>query len=221
MKDLREGLDLLREEFAQVMEGNISDQEENGGAVSVSPSPSMHDFKDSMERFMADFIQCKQVFYRHKDELTELSEGFDRLQDTIAEKLNDVTEASAARTEETMDALKHFLVERLSKQKAGPETSTSLEDQQAILDEHKVQLDNKLTGMHESLREGYHKESVKVYRNVQAAFMEENEKQTIQLQQDLEKLQGKNSMAMIFSVLAFVTALAGVVLQVLNMLKII
>ena len=120
-----------------------------------------------------------------------------------------------------MDALKHFLVERLSKQKAGPETSTSLEDQQAILDEHKVQLDNKLTGMHESLREGYHKESVKVYRNVQAAFMEENEKQTIQLQQDLEKLQGKNSTAMIFSVLAFVTALAGVVMQVLSMLKII
>lgn len=242
IKDLREGMDLLREEFSQARE-----EDQNGqGAGTVSVSPSFEDFKDSVERFLEDFSQCKQVFYRHKDELTELSEGFESLQETIAEiqkaqtadenllqelrrdmdvfaeRLTTVSEASAAKTEETMDALKHFLVDRLSRQKPEPEKSSQIsrEEQQAILDEHKTQIDNKLTGMHESLREGYHKECVKVYRNVQAALMEENEKQTAEFQQNVEKLRGRSSSSMIFSVLAFVAALAGVVLQVLSILNI-
>lgn len=245
VKGLREGMDLLREEFAQAREESKNSQEENP-AGTVSVSPSFQDFKETVEHFLDDFSQCKQVFYRHKDELTELSEGFETLQelvaeiqktqaadenllqelrkdmDIFAERLTTVSEASATKTEETMDALKHFLVDRLSRQKPEPEKApqASLEEQRALLEEHKTYIDNKLTGMHESLREGYHKECVKVYRNVQAAMMEELEKQTAHLQQDVEKLQGKFSGSMIFSVLAFVAALAGVVLQVLNILNI-
>lgn len=244
VKELREGMDLLREEFAQAREENKNGKEESTGTVSVSPS--FQDFKETVEHFLDDFSQCKQVFYRHKDELTELSEGFETLQelvaeiqkaqatdenllqelrkdmDIFAERLTTVSEASAAKTEETMDALKHFLVDRLSRQKPEPEKASqvSLEEQRALLEEHKTYIDNKLTGMHESLREGYHKECVKVYRNVQAAMMEELEKQSVRLQQDVEKLRGRFSGSMIFSVLAFVAALAGVVLQVLSILNI-
>ncbi len=245
VKELREGMDLLREEFAQTREENKNSQEENPTG-SVSVSPSFQDFKETVEHFLDDFSQCKQVFYRHKDELTELSEGFETLQelvaeiqksqaadenllqelrkdmDIFAERLTTVSEASAAKTEETMDALKHFLVDRLSRQKPEPEKApqVSLEEQRAILEEHKTYIDNKLTGMHESLREGYHKECVKVYRNVQASMMEELEKQSVHIQQDVEKLRGKFTGSMIFSVLAFVAALAGVVLQVLSLLNI-
>ena len=61
-----------------------------------------------------------------------------------------------------------------------------------------------------------HKENVKVYRNVQAVVVDELKNQTEVLMQENQKLNKKLSVALVFSVMAFVFSMAGIVLQILS-----
>ena len=67
--------------------------------------------------------------------------------------------------------------------------------------------------------ENVHKECVKVYRNVQAVVVEENGKQTETLVNSVAALKGKLNAVLGVSITAMILALAGVVLQVLNLLN--
>ncbi|MBP5281924.1 MAG: hypothetical protein J6Z22_05430 [Lachnospiraceae bacterium] len=80
-------------------------------------------------------------------------------------------------------------------------------------------LDEKLAGMNEAIKDGYHKECVKVYRNVQAAFTEENEKQTAQLKEALARQEKKLTLAVALSGLAFVAAAVCLALQIMIMVR--
>lgn len=65
-----------------------------------------------------------------------------------------------------------------------------------------------------------HKENVKVYRNVQAVVTDELKNQTEVLMQENHKLSKKLSVVLVFSVMAFVFSMAGIVLQILSGLNI-
>ena len=149
----------------------------------------------------------------------------------LDEHLTNVSNGSASKSAESAEEIKRFVKEQLDKllehnEKEGnsgealEELKTLLEALKVGQDEKKKELEDKMTGVHEGLREGYHKECVKVYRNVQAAFTEENQRQTAQLEEKVGKLSGNSKMAMIFSILAFGMGLASVVLQILSVLKI-
>ena len=151
----------------------------------------------------------------------------------LDEHLTNVGASANSRTAESAEALRRFLAEQLDKlvkakeQDQKEDKGSEIEELKAILeeiknlqDEKKSQIEERLTGMHEGLREGYHKECVKVYRNVQASFSEENQRQTVMLEEKMGKSFGSAKIAMIFSILAFGMSLAGVVLQVLSLLKI-
>lgn len=60
-----------------------------------------------------------------------------------------------------------------------------------------------------------HKENVKVYRNVQAVVVEELKKQTEEQQVQLKSIKTKSTIGMIFSILTFILAAAGVAAYVL------
>jgi len=168
----------------------------------------------------------------------------DRLQEAIA-SLQESTKHAADKAGSTEDSLREIkaelsgldehltnvsngkldkLLEHNEKEENSGEAledlKTLLEALKAGQEEKKKELEEKMTGVHEGLREGYHKECVKVYRNVQAAFTEENQRQTAQLEEKVGKLSGNSKMAMIFSILAFGMGLASVVLQLLSILKI-
>lgn len=92
----------------------------------------------------------------------------------------------------------------------------------AELEESSIKkLEEKMNGMNDDLRDGYHKECVKVYRNVQAAFTAENEKQTKLISEEITKIGEKMNLTFIFAVLAFATGVVSLLLQILSMLKII
>lgn len=88
------------------------------------------------------------------------------------------------------------------------------------LKQYTKELEEKLAGLYEGLRDGYHKECVKVYRNVQAAFTEEKEKQTKHLSEEVARLEGKNQLTLFFAIMACVIGLGNFVLLVLMALKI-
>ena len=85
------------------------------------------------------------------------------------------------------------------------------------LEELRKHLDEKLDGSDENV----HKECVKVYRNVQAAVVEENEKQTEAIAGKIkESLNGKLNGVPGVSIAALLVAAADIVLHVLSILHI-
>ncbi len=94
------------------------------------------------------------------------------------------------------------------------------------MEENSPQLPNKeeMAEMFRQSDDFTHREDVKVYRNVQASIVEENEKQTARVEELVKlsngKLAGKTTAALIFSVLAFVAAAGTLALQILQMLNV-
>lgn len=94
------------------------------------------------------------------------------------------------------------------------------------MEENSPQLPNKeeMAEMFRQSDDFTHREDVKVYRNVQASIVEENEKQTARVEELVKlsngKLAGKITAALIFSVLAFVAAAGTLALQILQMLNV-
>ena len=91
-----------------------------------------------------------------------------------------------------------------------------LEEKPSDLDETKKLLEEKL----EPVNENVHKECVKVYRNVQAVVVEENNKQTDKLRDRLHALRSKVNAVMGVSIAALVVATASLVVQILNLLNV-
>ena len=151
-----------------------------------------------MEKLMSETIT---------PEVTKLSEegvaAFDKLQQESAAKLQELQQDNAAK------------IEKLCR-----EYTAKLEEIQQsteALEELKSHLDEKLTGNDESV----HKECVKVYRNVQAAVVEENEKQTDAIAAKIrESLSGKLNVVLGISIAALVAGVADIVIHVLNILHI-
>ena len=82
------------------------------------------------------------------------------------------------------------------------------------------ELKGKLADLNEDLQDGYHKECVKVYRNVQAAMIDENGKQTALLKEELDKMEGRQKQTWLFAILAFAASMTSLLLQILSVLKV-
>jgi len=139
----------------------------------------------------------------------DLRESIGRREDPAA-RIQEITR-ELTKTSEKIHADNDCIAEKLNV--LTEELKAEREDQDKSLEE-------KLSGMNDELKEGYHKECVKVYRNVQGALKEENEKQAEQLAKEIGKLTGKGKLTLIFAILAFVMSLGSLALQILMMLKI-
>ena len=141
--------------------------------------------------------------------INDLRESIGRREDPSA-RLQEITR-ELTKTSEKIHADNDCIADKLN---------VLTEELKADREDHDRLLEEKLSGMNDDLKEGYHKECVKVYRNVQGVLKEENEKQSEQLAGEIGKLTGKGKLTLIFAILAFVMSLGSLALQVLTMLKI-
>ena len=170
----------------------------------------------------------------------------DTFMDKLAQKLNaqEMIKANSAADAEEMDQLKSQLreydeclaqmqqvnkelkainqeMEKLMSETIAPEVTKLSEEGVAALQklQHELQkhVDEKLS----TTEENVHKECVKVYRNVQAVVVEENEKQTEAIAAKVkENLGGKLNGVLGVSIAAVVLTVADIVLHVLSILHI-
>ena len=124
-------------------------------------------------------------------------------------------------SEEGVAALQKLQQENTEKLEAlGQQYTAKLEELQQsteVLDELQKHVDEKLS----TTEENVHKECVKVYRNVQAVVVEENEKQTEAIAAKVkENLGGKLNGVLGVSIEAVVLTVADIVLHVLSILHI-
>ena len=149
---------------------------------------------DQLKSQLREYDECLAQMQQVNKELKAINQEMEKLMsETIAPEVTKLSEEGVA------------ALQKLQQQ------STE------VLDELQKHVDEKLS----TTEENVHKECVKVYRNVQAVVVEENEKQTEAIAAKVkENLGGKLNGVLGVSIAAVVLTVADIVLHVLSILHI-
>lgn len=231
--EIRDAIGGLREETAELKERVAGTQEAISGVAEAlsGMKESTAGTQEAVGGIREETAAIREEMAGIREEVGNVREALFSELSRNAGKITEIGDRNAERSAEGMDALKNFLIGQLDQLRSEKNNDANAQElarkMEELIDkvsadgeERKKDLDEKLKGVHEGLKEGYHKECVKVYRNVQAAFTEENEKQTGKLTKTVETLGGKYKMTLIFAILAFVSGLGSLVLQILSILKV-
>jgi DNA repair exonuclease SbcCD ATPase subunit len=175
-------------------------------ANSAADAEEMNQLKNQLREYDECLAQMQQV----NKELRAVNHAMETL----------MSETIAPEEQNPVLACTCFLNGHKLLQELQQEYTTKLEEirqNTEELEELRKHLDEKLDGSDENV----HKECVKVYRNVQAAVVEENEKQTEAIAGKIkESLNGKLNGVLGVSIAALLVAAADIVLHVLSILHI-
>ena len=130
--------------------------------------------------------------------------------DGLMQEIRKVNLKTAENAAEVQTVLKECMDRLEAMQSDGGRTA---EDQETL-----AEIKNLLETRFQQSDDFIHKENVRVYRNVQAAFVEELNKQTEELKR-VQPAKTGNKAILLFSVLILIGVIADVVLQVLSMLN--
>lgn len=178
---------------------------------------------EELRQFMAEKLDALKP--------QENAEEDDRLQEELS-RLFHAVHANSERTIQQNDAafgeLKQFVDNKFAESKSDTESIEQLkyfiEGKMQSLQQDKgdsEKLEASLTGKFEETQEKMHKECVKVYRNVQAAMQEENEKQNTDLSKQMDAMKKKMSLVTAAAAIAGLVGVASLVLQILSVMHII
>ena len=166
---------------------------------------------DQLKSQLREYDECLAQMQQVNKELKAINQEMEKLMsETIAPEVTKLSEEGVA-------ALQKLQQENTEKLEAlGQQYTAKLEELQQsteVLDELQKHVDEKLS----TTEENVHKECVKVYRNVQAVVVEENEKQTEAIAAKVkENLGSKLNGVLGVSIAAVVLTVADIVLHVLS-----
>ena len=116
---------------------------------------------------------------------------------------------------EVTDKITKLVDESIQKIEEMGASQNSMEDIKEPLEESMKELKNYMETLSEKSDDYLHKENVKVYRNVQAAIVEETAKQTETLLKAQKKANAKATAALVISIVAMAAILSDLVLNIL------
>lgn len=170
---------------------------------------------DQLKSQLREYDECLAQMQQVNKELKAINQEMEKLMsETIAPEVTKLSEEGVA-------ALQKLQQENTEKLEALEQQYTAkleeLQQSTEVLDELQKHVDEKLS----TTEENVHKECVKVYRNVQAVVVEENEKQTEAIAAKVkENLGSKLNGVLGVSIAAVVLTVADIVLHVLSILHI-
>lgn len=187
----------------------------------------------------AEYQECLRKMQKLIDDGVSRMEQAGQISSAQDKQLEEL-KASVSGLEQKIEAMKALLVEEEGKLASAEGKLASAEEKLASAEEKLVTVDEKLAAVDEklvsvdgklsaengddsALEEYIHKECVKVYKNVQAIVVDGNDKLQGNVTESLKNtagVRGRATAALVFSVLAFLTAAAGLTLQILNGLNI-
>lgn len=166
-------------------------------------------FKEQMEKY----DDCLQEMRKLNMANIESAQGVQQLADKAGEKLGQtVTEVeteSVSRIRQTSDlsieGINKTVSESLAKIAEIKENSGNLEEITNTMTDLQSKLENLFKGMEDFL----HTDNVRVYRNVQAAMIEELEKQTAELKATQEATAKQNKILLPFMIITMIITVAN------------
>ena len=170
---------------------------------------------DQLKNQLREYDECLAQMQQVNKALKAINQEMERLMaETIVPEVTKLSEEGVAALQKMQQENTEKL-ETLTQQYAAK--LEELQQSTEALDELQKHVDEKLSNTEENV----HKECVKVYRNVQAAVVEENEKQTEAVTARVkESLGGKMNGVLGVSIAAVVLTVADIVLHVLSILHI-
>lgn len=176
-------------------------------------------FKEQMEKY----DDCLQEMRKLNLKNIESAQGVQSLAEKAGEKLDqtvgEVEAASVSRIKETSDisiaGINQTLSESLAKIAEIKESSDNLEQ----ITEKMSGLQEKQQELFQNLEDFLHMDNVKVYRNVQAAMIEELEKQTAELKEGQEKAASSSKVLLPFMIVTMIVSVANLVIMIARALN--
>ncbi len=176
-------------------------------------------FKEQMEKY----DDCLQEMRKLNLKNIESAQGVQSLAEKAGEKLDqavgEVEAASVSRIKETSDisiaGINQTLSESLAKIAEIKESSDNLEQ----ITEKMSGLQEKQQELFQNLEDFLHTDNVKVYRNVQAAMIEELEKQTAELKEGQERAASSSKVLLPFMIVTMIVSVANLVIMIARALN--
>lgn len=176
-------------------------------------------FKEQMEKY----DDCLQEMRKLNLKNIESAQGVQSLAEKAGEKLDqavgEVEAVSVSRIKETSDisiaGINQTLSESLAKIAEIKESSDNLEQ----ITEKMSGLQEKQQELFQNLEDFLHTDNVKVYRNVQAAMIEELEKQTAELKEGQEKAASSSKVLLPFMIVTMIVSVANLVIMIARALN--
>ena len=175
-------------------------------------------FKEQMDKYDDCLKEMRKLNLKN----IESAQGVQALADKAGEKLDqtigEVEAASVSKIKETSDlsiaGINQTLSESLAKIAEIKENSDSLDK----MTENMSGLQSRLEELFRGLEDYTHSDNVKVYRNVQAAMIEELAKQTTTLKEEQEKSAKSNKSLLPMVVVTMVITIANIAITIARIL---
>lgn len=179
-------------------------------------------FKEQMEKYDACLQEMRKLNLKNIESAQGVHELAKKANDTLDHAAGEVEAVSVSKIKETSDisiaGINQLLNESLAKISDIRENSEALEKASADMNESMNGLQEKLEGRFTNMEDYMHTDNVKVYRNVQAAMIEELKKQTAELKEEQEKTAKNGKVMLPFMIITMAVAIVNLAVTIASML---
>lgn len=181
-------------------------------ANAAAETEELNQLRSQVKEYNACMLQLQEIgkgLNRNQEQLESM------LQDTFAQQVERLVEKGLTRLDGAQvngEEVDRLVQESIVKIQQMQQDTWMLEELKQQLEELKSRQEESLG----SVKEDVHKECVKVYRNVQAAVVEENGKQNEAIKKCIDTVQVKLNVVLGLSVAALLAAAGGILLQLLQ-----
>lgn len=176
-------------------------------------------FKDQMEKYDDCLQEMRKLNLKNIESAQGVQSLADKANEKLGETVGELEAESVSRIRQTSDVsiagINQTLNESLAKIAEIKENSDHLDR----ITENMSGLQEKQETLFKNLEDFLHTDNVKVYRNVQAAMMEELEKQTAELKESHEKASAQNKTILPFMIVTMIIGIANLAITIARVLN--
>ncbi|MBD5548645.1 MAG: hypothetical protein HDQ97_14855 [Lachnospiraceae bacterium] len=175
-------------------------------------------FKDQMGKYDDCLQEMRKLNLKNIESAQGVHELAVKANEKLGQSLGEVEAASVSRIKETSDlsiaGINQTLNESLAKIAEIKENADNLER----ITEDMSGLQTKIEERFQNMEDFLHIDNIKVYRNVQAAMMEELEKQATVLKEEQDKLAKSNKIILPFVIVSMMMTIANLAVTIARIL---
>ena len=175
-------------------------------------------FKDQMEKYDVCLQEMRKLNLKNIESAQGVQELAVKANEKLGQSLGEVEAASVSRIKETSDlsiaGINQTLNESLAKIAEIKENADNLER----ITEDMSGLQNKIEERFRNMEDFLHIDNIKVYRNVQAAMMEEMEKQAAERKEEQDKLAKSSKIILPFVIVSMIMSIANLAVTIARIL---
>ena len=177
-------------------------------------------FKEQMEKYDDCLQEMRQVNLKNIETAQDVQQLADKMGQHLGKTAGEVEAASVSKIKETSDLSMAGIQKAIDESLAKIAEIKEHADNTQQIAEMVNELQDKTENVIKNLEDFLHTDNVKVYRNVQASMVEELDRRTGELKEELQKTQKKSGILFPFVLVAMILSALNLIVAVLGLLGI-